>query len=235
MVSALTGMLVQPNKAIVGANAFAHEAGIHQHGVLKNVATYEIMNPKSIGLENNIIVLGKHSGRHAFKERIEKMGYTNISDEQLLAIVKKIKCLADAKKHITDDDIEAVIIDKIITITSNWKIVSISIKSASKTKSDANISMTNKNKKYISRKSSGNGPIDAIYNCINQIIGVSTKLKIYKVDSITSGFDALGRVTVKITDSDNKTLITGYSTHTDIIMASANAYVNAINRMLYKD
>ena len=151
------------------------------------------------------------------------------------AIVKKIKCLADAKKHITDDDIEAVIIDKIITITSNWKIVSISIKSASKTKSDANISMTNKNKKYISRKSSGNGPIDAIYNCINQIIGVSTKLKIYKVDSITSGFDALGRVTVKITDSDNKTLITGYSTHTDIIMASANAYVNAINRMLYKD
>lgn len=235
MVSALTGMLVQPNKAIVGANAFAHEAGIHQHGILKNVATYEIMNPKSIGLENNVIVLGKHSGRHAFKERIKKMGYTNISEKQLLSIVKKIKCLADAKKHITDEDIEAVIIDKIITITSNWKIVSINIKSASKTRSDANISMSNKDNKYISRKSSGNGPIDAIYNCINQIIGVSTKLKIYKVDSITSGFDALGRVTVKITDSENNTLITGYSTHTDIIMASANAYVNAINRMLYKN
>ena len=235
MVSALTGMLVQPNKAIVGANAFAHEAGIHQHGVLKNVATYEIMNPQSIGLENNIIVLGKHSGRHAFKERIKKMGYTNISEKQLLSIVKKIKCLADAKKHITDEDIEAVIIDKIITITSNWKIVSINIKSASKTRSDANISMSNKDNKYISRKSSGNGPIDAIYNCINQIIGVSTKLKIYKVDSITSGFDALGRVTVQITDSENNILITGYSTHTDIIMASANAYVNAINRMLDKN
>jgi len=234
MVSNLTGMLVQPNKAIVGANAFAHEAGIHQHGILKNTLTYEIMNPQSIGLQNNIIVLGKHSGRHAFKERIHKMGYTNIDDNQLNDIVQRVKHLADTKKKITDDDIEAIIIDNIITIPSNWKIISINIKSSNKSKSDASISMTDKNNKFISRKSSGNGPIDAIYNCINQIIGISAKLKKYKVDSITSGFDALGRVSVKITN-DNNILITGYSTHTDIIIASANAYVNAINRMLYQN
>jgi 2-isopropylmalate synthase len=226
MVSCLTDMVVQPNKAIVGVNAFAHEAGIHQHGVLQNELTYEIMKPQSIGLQNNSIVLGKHSGRHAYKERIIKLGYTDMTDEEIKIVVKKIKDLADIKKKIKDDDIHAVIVNETLCQENEWKIISIEINSSHESKSEAHISMINKEHRCISRKSSGNGPIEAIYNCISHIIGISTKLKTYKVDSITSGFDALGRVSVKI--SNDNTLFSGYSTHTDIIMASAYAYINAI-------
>ena len=229
MVSTLTGMIVQPNKAIVGANAFAHEAGIHQHGVLKNELTYEIMSPQSVGLQANSIILGKHSGRHAFKERIKEMGYDTINDDKLNQIVKKLKDLADIKKTITDEDIQAIIVNKLVTTKNNWKIISIEINS-SQLKTEAKITMSNKDNKCISRKTLGNGPIEAIYNCINLIIGVTTKLKTYKVESITSGFDALGRVSIKISDNDQN-IITGYSTHNDIIMASACAYINAINRI----
>jgi len=226
MVSCLTGMIVQPNKAIVGINAFAHEAGIHQHGVLQNELTYEIMKPQSIGLQNNSIVLGKHSGRHAFKERIFQLGYIDMTDEQIKIVVQKIKNLADIKKKIEDDDIHAVILNETLSVGNEWKIISIDINSSYESKSEAEISMINKEHKCISRKSSGNGPIEAIYNCISHIIGVTTKLKAYKVNSITSGFDALGRVSVKI--SNDNMLFSGYSTHTDIIMASAYAYINAI-------
>ena len=229
MVSCLTGMVVQPNKAIVGVNAFAHEAGIHQHGVLQNELTYEIMKPQSVGLQNNSIVLGKHSGKHAFKERIIQLGYTDMTDEDIKLVVQKIKDLADIKKKIKDDDIHAVIVNETLCTENEWKIVSIEIRSSHESKSQANISMINKEHRCISRKSSGNGPIEAIYNCISHIIGISTKLKAYKVDSITSGFDALGRVSVKI--SDDNILYSGYSTHTDIIMASAYAYINAICKM----
>ena len=226
MVSCLTGMIVQPNKAIVGINAFAHEAGIHQHGVLQNELTYEIMKPQSIGLQNNSIVLGKHSGRHAFKERIFQLGYIDMTDEQIKIVVQKIKNLADIKKKIEDDDIHAVILNETLSVGNEWKIISIDINSSYESKSEAEISMINKEHKCISKKSSGNGPIEAIYNCISHIIGVTTKLKAYKVNSITSGFDALGRVSVKI--SNDNMLFSGYSTHTDIIMASAYAYINAI-------
>ena len=229
MVSCLTGMVVQPNKAIVGVNAFAHEAGIHQHGVLQNELTYEIMKPQSVGLQNNSIVLGKHSGKHAFKERIIQLGYTDMTDENIKLVVQKIKDLADIKKKIKDDDIHAVIVNETLCTKNEWKIVSIEIRSSNESKSQANISMINKEHRCISRKSSGNGPIEAIYNCISHIIGISTKLKAYKVDSITSGFDALGRVSVKI--SNDNILYSGYSTHTDIIMASAYAYINAICKM----
>ena len=191
MVSCLTGMIVQPNKAIVGINAFAHEAGIHQHGVLQNELTYEIMKPQSIGLQNNSIVLGKHSGRHAFKERIFQLGYIDMTDEQIKIVVQKIKNLADIKKKIEDDDIHAVILNETLSVGNEWKIISININSSYESKSEAEISMINKEHKCISKKSSGNGPIEAIYNCISHIIGVTTKLKAYKVNSITSGFDAL--------------------------------------------
>jgi len=231
MVSSLTGMSVQPNKAIVGTNAFAHEAGIHQDGIIKNRLTYEIMTPESIGLSSNKLVLGKHSGRAAFKKRICDMGYSNITDLQVTEIVNRFKNLTDNKKHITDDDIEALIMNQILNVEHDWKITEIHINSSNQFKTEATVCMTNKNRKYTS-KLFGNGAIDATYNCINQIVRVNPKLQKYNVESITSGFDALGRVTVKITDDDNNTLITACSTHNDIIMASGCAYVNAINRML---
>ncbi len=153
-----------------------------------------------------------------------------MSDEDIKIVVKKIKDLADIKKKIKDDDIHAVIVNETLYIENEWKIVSINISSSDESKSEAHISMINKEHRCISRKSSGNGPIEAIYNCISHIIGISTKLKTYKVDSITSGFDALGRVSVKI--SNDNVLFSGYSTHTDIIMASAYAYINAICKVL---
>ena len=233
MVSSLTGMIIQPNKAIVGINAFSHEAGIHQHGVIKHERTYEIISPHTVGLNTNNIVLGKHSGKHAFKKKIIELGYSDIDDKSLIRIVTNLKNLADKKKFITDQDIEALVVNNIKNIKNCWKLLSMQVNSTNDIRSMANISMMFSGNKIISKQSTGAGPINALYNCINKIVKSSTTLENYKVDSITSGFDALGRVTIKIIEIENKNKIyTGYSTHHDIMFASANAYINALNKML---
>ncbi len=228
LVSSITGVSVQPNKAIVGANAFAHESGIHQHGVLSEKTTYEIMTPESIGLPTNTMVLGKHSGSHAFEEKLKEMGYT-FEKETVGKLFTKFKELTDRKKVIHDDDIQAIIEERVAQIPELYKLKSFQISSGNKVISNAVIELY-KEEDLITEAATGDGPINAIFNAIDRAAGIELKLIEYKLRAVTSGKDALGEVTVKV--SNNGTPFMGRGVSVDILESSAKAYINSINRML---
>ncbi|MCX6013008.1 MAG: 2-isopropylmalate synthase [Chloroflexi bacterium] len=229
MVSNYMGMVVPPNKAVVGANAFAHASGLHQDGMLKDRATYEIMTPKSIGVYDSRIVLGKTSGRHAVRDRLEKIGY-NLSDVEFERAFLAFKELADKKKEVDDRDIEAIIADELRMVSETYHLEHVQVSCGEPTVPTASVKLTDSEGKLLADAALGTGPVDAIYKAINRLIQVPNKLTEFSVKSVTEGIDAIGEVTIKV-ESNGKTYI-GKGTSTDIIVASAKAYMNALNRLL---
>jgi 2-isopropylmalate synthase len=229
LVSTITGMPVQPNKAIVGANAFAHESGIHQDGVLKERTTYEIMNPSDIGLTKGNLVLGKHSGRHALKDRIEILGYS-LTDEELNRVFTRFKNLADLRKEIFDEDVEAIIMDEIIRIPEVYELVSLGVMSGSMKLPTAAVRLKIDGEQK-EGAAIGVGPIDATYRAIAKLTGTNSKLLFFSVSSITGGTDAQGDVLVRIEDEGR--VVIGYGLDPDIITAAGKAYLNGLNRLVY--
>lgn len=236
LVSSLTGMAVQANKAIVGANAFAHESGIHQDGVLKNKRTYEIMDAESIGLSDNLIVLGKHSGRHAFRSRMTEMGYS-LSDDELNRAFIRFKELADKKKEISTADLESLVNDEIqMDVADRYKMIRIQVVTGDQQIPTATATIRDEVVgTETTQACTGTGPVDAAFKCIRQqtnLHNVDTKLLEYSVSSVTAGIDALGEVTVRLQDMENSRIVFGRAANTDIFVASAQAYMNAINRLV---
>lgn len=229
LVSSLTGQMIQANKAIVGKNAFAHESGIHQHGVLANKETYEIMTPQSIGLSENTMVLGKHSGRHAFEQRLKDLGYT-FSKEDLEKAFEQFKQLADKKKVVSDRDIEALADLRQIHIPEVFHYDRFVINSGNTITATAMVRII-KDEEYIEEVSTGDGPIDAAFKAIDKLAGIKFTLEDYKIGAVTEGKDAQGTASVKITRDGHAYKGRGLST--DIVEASIKAYINAINKMLY--
>lgn len=229
LVTKITGIPVQPNKAIVGANAFAHESGIHQDGLLKERTTYEIMRPESVGLVKTSLVLGKHSGRHAFRDRLKQMGY-ELSDEDLNKAFERFKRLADQKKEVFDEDIEAIISDEIHQIRETYVLRRLHVESGTDTTPTATVEISIDGR-TVRQTGRGDGPVDAVYKTITAITGTRSRLDAYLVKGITGGTDALGEVTVKLEEDGRK--VTGHGADTDIIIASAKAYINALNKLEY--
>jgi 2-isopropylmalate synthase len=216
LVSSLTGVNVQPNKAIVGANAFAHESGIHQHGVLSEKSTYEIMTPESIGLTQNKMVLGKLSGRHAFEERLKELGYT-LQPDDIQAAFEKFKSLADKKKEVSDRDIEALVKENVSEIPEVFELDSFQITSGNKVISSSVISVK-RNGSVTTEAATGDGPVDAAFNAIERAVGFGLELEEYGLRAVTEGKDALGEVTVKV--SKEGRFYIGRGVSTDVIEAS---------------
>ncbi|SNB46381.1 2-isopropylmalate synthase [Geobacter sp. DSM 9736] len=232
LLSTVTGIVVQPNKAIVGANAFAHEAGIHQHGVLMEKSTYEIMTPESVGLKTNVLVLGKHSGRHAFKKRLEELGY-ELDDEKLNKAFERFKALADLKKEVFDEDLDAIVADEIMASTEKemFKLSHITVTCGSFAVATATVQMEIEGKQ-VRTAELGDGPVDATLKAIRKLTKTKAELQQYNVGSITGGTDAQGEVTVRLAEDDATAI--GRGSSTDIIEASAKAYINALNRLYMK-
>ena len=230
LVSSITGFTVQPNKAIVGANAFAHEAGIHQDGMLKNAETYEIMTPESVGLNKSSLVLGKHSGKHAFSEKLKELGY-DFGDNALMEVFGRFKDLADKKKEIFEEDLIALAGERTLTYDEHIKFVSLEVNAGSLSKHQAKLTLIMDDKKQ-SNSSDGNGPVDATFNAIKHITQTDFRLKLYQVHAITAGTDAQGEVTVRLEDDDLSSQAKG--SDPDIIVASAKAYISALNRLIFK-
>jgi 2-isopropylmalate synthase len=232
MVSNFTGIMVQPNKAIVGANAFSHEAGIHQDGVLKHQATYEIMTPETVGLSQSNLVLGKHSGRHAFRVRLEELGY-ELAEDELAQAFARFKELADKKKTVTDADLEALIANEVYGPDEIFHLEGIQVACGQPGMPTATLKLRGPDGKVQIQAAIGTGPVDAVYQAIDKIIAVPNTLVEYRVSAITEGIDALGEVTVRIRrDENGRRTFGGHGADTDIIVASAKAYLAAINRML---
>lgn len=227
MVSTITGMNVQPNKAIVGANAFAHESGIHQDGILKERSTYEIMNPADVGLTQGALVLGKHSGRHALRDRISSLGY-NVKDEELDRVFTRFKEIADVKKDMVDEDLEAILMDEVLRVHDSYEFVSLGAMSGSGTLPSSAVRMK-VNGKEVEAATIGVGPIDATFKAIAKLTETTSKLLYFAVSSISGGTDAQGEVMVRI--EDNGKVVLGQGADPDIITAAAKAYLNALNRL----
>jgi len=243
LVSSATGIIVQPNKAIVGANAFAHEAGIHQDGMLKHAATYEIMAPEMVGVTTNL-VMGKHSGKHAFTKQLERLGYGGLEPDVVQKAFKRFKKLADKKKHLTDQDLEAIITDETIQTEELWKVNSVVVVSGDHVLPTATISLTSPEGVVVEDAALGTGPIGAVYKAIARITGVDVRLTDFHIQSVSEGREALGRVNVRIApgqlQDDQDALHVGEdvptyggtATNIDILVASSRAFVTAINQML---
>ncbi len=227
LLTQITGVAVQPNKAIVGANAFAHEAGIHQHGVLKNALTYEIMTPQSVGIRQSQIVLGKHSGRHALAERIKGLGF-EVNDVELNHIFQEFKRLADVKRQVFDEDIEALITDNVRKQDDRYELQHLTVTSGTVAVPTATVTMRVKGE-IVRKASFGDGPVDAALNTIKEITGQQCTLTGYVVKAITGGTDAQGEVSVTV-EMEGVT-VTGRGAHTDIVVASAIAFIHALNRL----
>ena len=228
LVSNLTGMLVQPNKAIVGTNAFAHESGIHQDGVLKNKLTYEIMDAESIGLTENQIILGKLSGRNAVRTRLQELGF-ELSENELNKAFVRFKEVADKKKEITDWDLEALVNDEIQQAPDLFRLELVQVSSGSNARPTATVTLRSPEGEELTDAAIGTGPVDAVYKAINRVVNVPNKLIEFSVLSVTAGIDAIGEVTIRLKYEDK--IYSGRSANTDIIVASAQAYINALNRL----
>jgi 2-isopropylmalate synthase len=230
LVSHLTGLSVQANKAIVGANAFAHESGIHQDGVLKYRETYEIMDATTIGLTENQIVLGKHSGRNAFRSRLQTLGF-DLSEADLNKAFHRFKDVADKKKEVSDWDLEAIIQDELqVAIEAGFQLEHVQVTCGDCTCPTATITILKPDGKIVTHAAVGTGPIDAVYRSIDQLVSIPNQLIEFSVQSVTAGLDALGTVTVRLRSEDHS-CFTGQSSDTDIIVAAAHAYINALNRL----
>jgi 2-isopropylmalate synthase len=227
LVTKITGMYVQPNKAIVGANAFAHESGIHQDGLLKEKSTYEIIRPETIGLHKTKFVLGKHSGRHAFRTRLNELGYT-LNDSELNSAFERFKKLADLKKEIYDEDLEFLITEEFTTVPETYSLVDLNISSGMNQEPTAVI-ILKINEELIEKTEHGDGPVDAVFKAIASITNTKSNLLKYEVKAITGGTDALGEVVVSLEEDSNS--VSGHGNDTDIIIASAKAYINALNKL----
>jgi 2-isopropylmalate synthase len=227
LLSSTIGVSVQPNKAIVGANAFAHEAGIHQDGVLKAAITYEIMTPESIGRSSNELVLGKHSGRHAFRERLLELGY-DLGDEEFQRAFRRFKDLADAKKTIFNEDIEAIVADSVQTTEERFSLSQLTILSGTFAVPSATIELMVDGEP---RKSTaqGVGPVDAIFKAIASLTETKSELIRYEVHAVTAGLDALGEVSVTVSEDGRRVI--GHGAHEDVLVASGKAYVHALNKL----
>ncbi|MDH5534189.1 MAG: 2-isopropylmalate synthase [Betaproteobacteria bacterium] len=230
LVAGITGFPVQPNKAIVGANAFAHEAGIHQDGVLKSRDTYEIMSAQAVGWNANRLVLGKHSGRNAFKNRLEELGIVIDSEETLNAAFKRFKDLADKKHEIFDEDLHALITEEQLEHVENehYKLVSLTAHSETGEQPYARIVVTEDGKERRA-EARGSGPVDASFKAIEVLVRSGAELLLYSVNNITTGTDSQGEVTVRLTKGGR--IVNGQGADTDIVVASAKAYVNALNKL----
>lgn len=231
LVSQRTGMLVQPNKAIVGQNAFAHESGIHQDGVLKEKLTYEIMDAKLIGREDRVLVLGKHSGRHAFAKKIEELGY-KLSEEELNQAFQRFKQLADQKKEITEDDLKAIVSEEVAKPEEIYHLDFVHVCCGNNILPTATVRLVKDGKEILEGVSTGVGPVDAAYKAISKMLGISSNLVNYTLQSITGGTEALGEVIVRIFDGDEEYI--GRGSSQDVVVASVMAYLSAINRMAQK-
>lgn len=229
LITSITGVPVQPNKAIVGANAFAHESGIHQDGLLKSKITYEIMTPQSVGIPKSSLVLGKHSGRHAFRERIVEMGYS-LEDKELNLAFKRFKTLSDMKKDVYNEDIEMIIMDEIYKIPEKYKLAYLNVTCGKSTIPTATVKVEIDGTTY-QDVDVGDGPVDATYKIIKRLVKTNSKLLKFSINSITRDMDAQGEVFVKL--EENGYSVIGKGADTDIIVASAKAYINALNKLDY--
>ncbi|MEL6403419.1 MAG: 2-isopropylmalate synthase [Chloroflexota bacterium] len=230
MVSNYMGMPIQPNKAIVGANAFAHESGIHQDGVLKDAENFEIMTPESVGLQQSKLVLGKHSGRHALKVRLEELGY-GVEGDALNQIFKRFKNVADAKKNVTDADLEALMTDEFDKPQEFFQLQDVQVACGTMGMPTATVRVTQGDQEFI-QAAVGTGPVDAAYRAIDMIAQCPNTLIEYSVHSVTEGIDALGEVTVRIQSPEGNKTVGGYGADTDIIVSSVKAYMAALNRLI---
>ena len=227
LVTKITGMYVQPNKAIVGANAFAHESGIHQDGLLKDKSTYEIIRPEDIGLHKTKFVLGKHSGRHAFRTRLAELGYS-LGDDEVNNAFERFKKLADHKKEIYDEDLETLVSEEITTVPETYSLVDLSFSSGMNQEPKATLKL-GMHGEIIEKSEPGDGPVDAVFKAITSITGTKSRLLKYEVKAITGGTDALGEVVCSLEEGDLS--VSGHGADTDIIVASAKAYINALNKL----
>ena len=247
MVSRYTGMVIQPNKAIVGTNAFAHEAGIHQDGMLKNKRTYEIMDAHTIGLDHSRLVLGKHSGRHALGVRLQEMGY-HLDRENLNEVFIRFKDLADKKKTVTDADIEALVADELYQPVEIWELLGVQVQCGTNMTPTAVATLrNNESGEEITDVSFGAGPVDAVYTCIDKIVKQPNELTEFLVQAVTEGIDANGDVTVRIEVPESRghsetaqgrpkrRLFSGRGVDTDIIVAGTKAYLQALNKLCAAD
>ncbi len=225
LVSKITGMVVQPNKAIVGANAFAHTSGIHQDGLLKDKTTYEIMRPETVGLVESKMVMGKLSGRHAFRQRLVELGYT-LSDEEVNHAFERFKKLADQKK----EDLEVIVSEELVKMADRITLKSFHVASGTDQVPTATVELEIDGRTIV-QTGTGDGPVDAVYRTIATITQTKSTLLMYVVKAITGGTDAQGEVSVRVQE-DGRT-VSGHGADTDIIMASARAYLNALNKLLY--
>ena len=230
LLAAITGFDVQPNKAIVGRNAFAHEAGIHQDGVLKHAGTYEIMTPESVGWAKNSLVLGKHSGRAAFRDKLKTLGY-QIGDNQLNDAFRRFKDLADRKKVVFDEDIVALVDDEVMRDHERIRFVSLDLHAGSKAPPRAEMELE-VDGVVKSATATGDGPVDATFKAIQQIFPHTANLVLFSVGAVTEGTDAQAKTTVRL--EENGKLVDGQGADTDTIVASARAYVHALNKLLVK-
>jgi len=230
LVSTITGMAVQANKAIVGANAFAHEAGIHQDGVLKLAETYEIMTPQSVGLNRSSLVMGKHSGRHAFKEKLKELGY-ELGDNAIEDAFRRFKDLADKKKDVYDEDIVALVDDEVVRTHDHIKFVSLQVVCGSRGPQTATLELDIDGEVRMTA-ANGDGPVDATFNAIKRLFPHDCRLQLYQVHAVTEGTDAQAHVTVRL--EENGKTVNGQGADTDTLVASARAYVHALNKLLTK-
>ncbi len=230
LVAAITGFVVQPNKAIVGANAFAHEAGIHQDGMLKHAGTYEIMTPESVGLVKSTLVMGKHSGRHAFRRKLEELGY-ELGDNALQEAFHRFKSLADKKKEIFDEDIVALVDDEVAHGLDLIRFASLHVICGSTGPQQATLTLEVDGEER-STTATGNGPVDATFNAISELFPHQARLSLYQVHAVTGGTDAQAEVTVRLVENDRT--VNGQGADTDTLVASARAYVNALNKLRVK-
>lgn len=230
LVSKLTGILVQPNKAIVGRNAFSHEAGIHQDGILKRRTTYEIMKSEDVGFGGTQLVLGKHSGRHAFRERLKELGF-HLATRELDRAFSIFKQLADKKKEIYDEDLETIVEDELRAVPEVYKLKCIRFTSGTDITPNAEVAISIK-KRLVKKSSNGDGPVDACYKAIDKATGIKPRLLDYSIRAVTSGKDALGEVTIRL--RAGRSQVSGRGSSTDIVEASAKAYIDAINKVVHK-
>jgi 2-isopropylmalate synthase len=230
LVSAISGVPVQPNKAIVGDNAFAHEAGIHQHGVLANRETYEIMTPEAIGIPSNKLVLGKHSGRHAFKKVLEDNGL-RLSEDEIRDAFQEFKALCDKKKQVAVEDILSLVESRADAAPQTYSLRAFHVSTSSTLPPMASVTLA-RGETLFTEEASGDGPVDAMYNAVNKIVGLSPSLADYAIRAVTGGTDAMGETTVKVRDGDG--LFVGRGSSTDVLESSARAYLSAVNKIIHE-
>jgi len=230
LVSAATSFPVQYNKAIVGRNAFAHESGIHQDGMLKHTQTYEIMTPESVGVKQTSLVMGKHSGRHAFVHKLKDLGY-ELAGNQLEDAFVRFKALADRKKHVYDEDIEALVDEEIATAQDRIKLISLTVIAGTHGPQRATMKLDIDGRTAI-EECEGNGPVDATFNCIKGLIPHDAMLELYQVHAVTEGTDAQAEVSVRL--SENGKSVTAKGADPDTLVASAKAYLGALNKLMVK-